>query len=93
MKRLILPFLLLMSVLAVHAQDKGGVISGKVNTADGLPAVNVMVFLKGLNRIVYTMENGTFRISSPSGSQVLVVQSNTKKQIEIPVTVIAGKEQ
>jgi outer membrane receptor for ferrienterochelin and colicins len=93
MKRLILPFLLLMSVLVVHAQEKVGVISGKVNTADGLPATNVMVFLKGLNRIVYTMENGAFRISSPSGSQVLVVQSNTKKQIEIPVTVIAGKEQ
>ena len=93
MKQLVLLSLLFTSVLRLYAQEKVGVISGSVNTADGLPAAHVMVFLKGMNRMAYTMEDGAFRISSPSGPQVLIVQSNTKKQIEIPLTIIGGKEQ
>lgn len=93
MKRLILPLLLFISALATQAQEKEGAITGKVNTADGAAAANVMVFLKGLNRIVYTLENGTFRISAPQGNQLLIVQSNTRKQVEVPVSVVAGKQQ
>ncbi|SHF11154.1 TonB-dependent receptor [Pedobacter caeni] len=93
MKRLLLPILLFISALATQGQEKEGAITGKVNTADGAAAANVMVFLKGLNRIVYTSEKGTFRISAPQGNQLLIVQSNTRKQIEVPVSVTAGQQQ
>lgn len=93
MKRLLLPLLLFISALAAQGQEKDGAITGKVNTADGAAAANVMVFLKGLNRIVYTSENGTFRISAPAGNQLLIVQSNTRKQVEVPVSVNSGKQQ
>lgn len=92
MKRFILLFILLMSVFTLHAQEKTGFISGKVSTAEGLAAGNVLVFIKGSNQLVYTSDAGMFRISSPQGARMLVFQSVTKKQVEIPVKV-SGEEQ
>lgn len=94
MKRLLLlPILLLFLFITVNAQEKGGFISGKVNTADGRPAGNVLVFIKGLKSIAYTNAEGNFKIFSPEGKQVLIFQTATKKQIEQPVTVTGNQQQ
>lgn len=81
MKRLLLlPILLFCLLISADAQEKGGFISGKVNTADGRPAGNVLVFIKGLKSIVYTNAEGNFKILSPEGKQVLVFQTATKNK-------------
>ncbi|WP_316750876.1 TonB-dependent receptor [Pedobacter gandavensis] len=90
---LLLPILLFISVITANAQEKGGFISGTVNTADGRPAANVLVFLKGQKGIAYSSAEGTFKIFSPEGAQILIFQSVTKKQIERPLKVSAGQDQ
>lgn len=92
MKRLLLPFILMLSALTMQAQERNGMVSGKVITADGLVVPNAVVFVKGLSRITYTSGTGIFRLSVPQGAQVLVIQSATKKQMEVPVQVIAAEE-
>ncbi|MBB2151758.1 TonB-dependent receptor [Pedobacter gandavensis] len=92
MKRLLLlPILLLISGITANAQEKGGFIVGAVNTADGKPAANVLIFIKGKNSIGYSTAKGRFKIFSPEGRQTVVFQTATKKQIETPVTVTANQ--
>lgn len=90
---LLLPVLLFFFVIRTNAQEKGGFISGTVNTADGKPAANVLVFIKGQKSIAYSTDKGSFKIYAPEGEQTLIFQSVTKKQIETPVKVLANQDQ
>lgn len=59
-------FLLLLQ-LRVNAQDR--TITGKVSSAeDGSPLPGVSIIVKGTNRGVNSMANGTFKINAPSNS-------------------------
>jgi len=74
LKAITLPFLLLLFTLSASAQSK--VVSGKVSDSkdgSGLPGVSVTV--KGAATGVQTGPDGTFRITVPSNSSVLVFSS------------------
>ncbi|WP_316840476.1 TonB-dependent receptor [Pedobacter gandavensis] len=90
---LLLLILLFISVITANAQEKGGFISGTVNTAEGRPAANVLVFIKGQKSITYTNDKGAFKIFAAEGPQILIFQSVTKKQIETPLQVVSNQHQ
>lgn len=48
------------SVMAGETEPAGGVISGKITTAEGLPAADVMVRVRGTDRISITDDDGNF---------------------------------
>lgn len=92
MKRIIFPFLLLLSVITVHAQKNSGFVTGKIYTAEGLPAADIRVFIQGLNKTATSQANGYFRIDAPTGKQNLIVQPQGKTQFVIPVEIQANTE-
>lgn len=76
MKLHILAFLLLVSI-SLKAQDanKNLTITGKVLTADGLPASGLLIVIKDSKNVAFTQNDGTFKISSPTGSKQIIVKS------------------
>ncbi|RZK52437.1 MAG: TonB-dependent receptor, partial [Pedobacter sp.] len=76
MKLHLLAFLILFSI-ASNAQDnnKNVTITGKILTADGLPASGLLIVIKDSKNVAFTQNDGTFKISSPTGSKQIIVKS------------------
>ncbi|RZL41805.1 MAG: TonB-dependent receptor, partial [Pedobacter sp.] len=80
--------------LTAAAQDnsKNLTITGKVLTADGLPASGLLIVIKDSKNVAFTQNDGTFRISSPTGSKQLVVKSGLstlEQNIEVGLNQLA----
>ena len=66
-------------------------IKGQVLAADGKPASNITIILKGTPYGDITKSDGTFTFDVPAGRYILVLQSvETKRQI-LPVEAVAGR--
>lgn len=77
MKIYLLSILFLISINCAIAQqqNKSLIITGKVLTADGLPASGLLISIKGSKNIAFTHNDGSFKISSPVGNKQLIVKS------------------
>ena len=78
MKTYLLPIILIIAINSVFAQkqqDNDLIITGKVLTADGLPASGLLVSIKDSKNVSFTQIDGSFKISSPSGNKQLFIKS------------------
>lgn len=78
MKTYLLPIILIIAINSVFAQkqlDNELIITGKVLTADGLPASGLLVSIKDSKNVSFTQNDGSFKISSPSGNKQLFIKS------------------
>ena len=64
-RRIILSFILLLTVVAVYAQNVD--VSGKVTDSSGGPLPGVFVQQSGTSNAVSTDDNGRYSISVPPG--------------------------
>jgi iron complex outermembrane receptor protein len=78
-----LPLLLLTS-LAVHAQDR--TLTGRVTDAGGKGIPGVTITVKGQTRATTTTEDGSFSLSVPQNSTTLVVSSIGFISQELPIS-------
>ncbi|MEZ2334088.1 TonB-dependent siderophore receptor [Mucilaginibacter sp. RCC_168] len=88
----ILLLVLLVTVLTAKADDEGinGKISGFVKTSDGLPAAFVNVAIKGLNKSVMTIGDGSFVFTNiKPGTYLLITSYVGAKSEEKTVEVVA----
>ncbi|WP_162796330.1 TonB-dependent receptor [Pedobacter namyangjuensis] len=102
MKLYLLAFLLLVSI-SLKAQDtnKNLTITGKVLTADGLPASGLLIVIKDSKNVAFTQNDGTFRISSSAGSKQIIIKSGLstleqnievgQNQLSIPTITLKEK--
>ncbi|WP_423146523.1 TonB-dependent siderophore receptor [Rubrolithibacter danxiaensis] len=85
-------FLLIFCSISIFAQETA-VIKGRVTTADGLPAANVSVRLKGKNHGVLTDSEGDYLIRKiKAGDYILQVSAIGLVGQERKVSVTAGQE-
>lgn len=83
--------LLFASFLFVHAANaQNGTIKGTVTGSDGFPLPGASIILKGRNAGSTSDNQGAYSISSPPGSQALVVSFAGMNPKEISVTVVAN---
>ena len=83
MKRTLVLFLLLLSCKLSMAQDKE--VTGRIQSADGLPVIGASVKIKDTRRGTLSDLNGDFRIKAVAG-EVLVVSAIGYVTIERPAT-------
>lgn len=73
-------------------QPATGTIQGTVTTSDNKPAEGVTVLVKDLNRIVLADNKGAFKLYHiPAGVHTLIVSLVSHQDVELAVTVEAGK--
>lgn len=94
MKKQILLILIFVLSISVEATAQNGIINlrGKVLTADGRPAWGLALFIKNTKKITYTDNEGSFKISAPKGSSILVIRSGVSSQ-EQEVAINANADQ
>src|SRR5450432_3421389 len=84
LKRLLLPFVLLISQLSF---SQGRTVSGKVtDSKDGSPVVGASVTAKGSSRGTSTSLSGDFSLTVPSGVNTLVVTSVGFTSMDVDIT-------
>ena len=75
-----------------HIMAQTGVAKGSVRTADGKPAANVTIALKGTNRGGVTDDLGGFEIRKlATGNYILVISHIGLKTKETPVAIRSGQ--
>lgn len=67
-------------------------ISGTVKTTDGVPAEFINIQLKDTPYGGTSDIKGYFEFTAPAGNYIMIVQSIAAHRKEIPVTIVAGKE-
>lgn len=88
MKQYLLSILFISSLTCVFAQkySKTIIVTGKVLTADGLPAQGLLISIKESNSVAITQNDGSFKIASNYGNKQLVIKSGIstiEKNIEL----------
>ena len=95
-------FLLSLTSLAAQEQNQTVYIKGKVLTADDQPAAGLLVLIKGVKRIAYTQNDGSFKIAAPIGKNELTIKSslntfeqtvqvNANSDVELPTIRLKEK--
>lgn len=76
MKIYLLPVLFLFFINNTFAQQqKNIIVTGKVLTADGLPAAGLLIAIKDSKNIAFTQNDGSFKISATAGIKELIIKS------------------
>ncbi len=104
MKIYLLPIIFLLSLTSLAAQEQNETvyIKGKVITADDQPAAGLLVLIKGVKRIAYTQNDGSFKIAAPIGKNELTIKSslntfeqtvqvNANSDVELPAIKLKEK--
>jgi len=85
--------ILISSSFLLTAQEKPEManIIGKLRTADGVPAPNMTVFIKGTTYVTQTDQDGVYTLTVPAGQYILEVKSLGMLEGSFPVEVKAGE--
>lgn len=81
----------ILASLSIYAQQHAR-ITGNVITADGLPAENVSVALRGTTYGTSTDAKGFFTFHAPTGDYTLIIFSIIHHKVETPITIKANEE-
>ena len=84
-------FFLLLASLSVHAQRRGGMISGRIISTEKETVDFATVYLKGTSYGGTTNQEGLYHIKAPAGDYTLVVSAVGYKTVEKPVTLVRGQ--
>jgi TonB-linked SusC/RagA family outer membrane protein len=84
MKQIFLGFMLTLCTIGIYAQN--ATLNGKVTDENGTPLEGVTVKLKGANSGTQTSNTGTYKISIPGTSAVVVFSYVGYKNVERKVT-------
>jgi TonB-linked SusC/RagA family outer membrane protein len=82
-KLLLLLFAVGICVSNLHAQSR--TITGKIIAADGSPVPNASIIIKGTSYGTTTKSDGTYTMSVPEGSRVLVISAIGMSDVEIGI--------
>ena len=81
-------FLLLLASLSVHAQRRGGMISGRIISTEKETVDFATVYLKGTSYGVTTNQEGLYHIKAPAGDYTLVVSAVGYTKVEKKVKLV-----
>lgn len=84
-------FFLLLASLSVHAQRRGGMISGRIISTEKETVDFATVYLKGTSYGGTTNQEGLYHIKAPAGDYTLVVSAVGYTKVEKKVK-LAGDE-
>ena len=91
MRKLLLPFFLILFISTSVLAQQTGTVRGRVTTSDGTIAEGVTVKLKGTEMGAVTNEDGEYQIRKvPAGNYTLVVSAVGLYPKEKQITVIKG---
>ena len=80
-------FFLLLASLSVHAQRRGGMISGRIISTEKETVDFATVYLKGTSYGGTTNQEGLYHIKAPAGDYTLVVSAVGYTKVEKKVKI------
>ena len=81
-------FFLLLASLSVHAQRRGGMISGRIISTEKETVDFATVYLKGTSYGGTTNQEGLYHIKAPAGDYTLVVSAVGYTKVEKKVKLV-----